>query len=197
MSTGSAPGALSIDSLPVVVLMFWITASKCISKLARLRRRNTLHHGLQVHCQNRTIMASKLAWLRPPSVSLNWIHYGLQFNLHTHLFTASKRISELTESCPPSASSYSLDHSLQVHLQCLSITACKCISKNARFWHPPFAQSQTPSASPTSLDHGLGQYLWVHMIVIFRHIPNCSQELHAAGPDIPCVDRWLYRYINP
>jgi len=73
-NTVSAPGAPSIDCPQVLVQSCSITASKCISKLARLRPPSSHDHGLQVHLQTRSIMASKcisqLARSRPPSTSL-------------------------------------------------------------------------------------------------------------------------------
>jgi hypothetical protein len=87
-----------------------ITASKCISKLARLRPPSSHDHGLQVHLQTRSISASKciskLARLRPPSSH----DHGLQMHLQTRSVTASKCMSKLARSRPRSASISSLDH---------------------------------------------------------------------------------------
>jgi len=125
MKRVSAPGAPSIDYLPVLIQTRSITASKCISKLAQSRHPsaspNSLNHCLQVHLETRSIAASKciskLAWLQPPSSH----DHGLQV-----------QISKLARSWPPSASPNSLDRDLQVHLQSRSIMASKCISELAR-----------------------------------------------------------------
>ena len=77
-----------------------ITASKCISRLARSR---------------------------PPSASPNWLDYGLQMHLQIRSITASKCISKFAQSQSPSLSLKSLDYGLQVHLQTCSITASKYI----------------------------------------------------------------------
>jgi len=96
--------------------------------------------------------------------------------------------SKLGPSRPQSAYVSSIDHGLQVHLWTRSITASQCISE--------FTQSWSPIASPNPLDHGLGVNLWVHSIVIFRRTLNCSQAPSAASRDIPCVDGYLYGYID-
>jgi len=91
-------------------------ASKCISKLGRLRPPSSHHHGLQVHLQTRTITASKciskLAQAHPPSVSLNSLDLSLQVYLQTRTISASKCMSKL-------------DYGRQT----CSITASVCISK--------------------------------------------------------------------
>jgi len=108
---------ISLDhGLQVYLQTYSTTASKCISRLARLRPASWHNHGLQVHI-------SKLARLRPPSVSPNSVDYGMH-----------KCISKLTWSRSRSASLSSLDQGLQVYLQIHSITASKCISKVARSW---------------------------------------------------------------
>jgi len=153
-----------------------LTASKYSSNLARSRppnaSRNSLHHGLQVHLQPRSITpcefaqswpqnasgnsldhglevstimaskwyASKLAWSRPPSVTLTWLHYGLQ--VRTGM--ASWCISKLAWSRCRSASLSSLDHDLEGYLQIRLITASKFISTLAR--------SRPQSISLSSLD---------------------------------------------
>jgi len=77
-----------------------ITASKCISKLARLWPTISLEHVLYV----RTIMALKciykVTWLQPPSSH----NHGLQVHLQTRLITACKCVSKLAQSQPPSTS---------------------------------------------------------------------------------------------
>jgi len=168
MNRVSSLGAPSIDRLQVLVQSRSITASKCISKLARSRppsvSTNSLQHGLQVHLsstldlglpvhvQTRAIAASecisKLAPLRPPSSHSQ----DLQVHLLTRSITASKCISKLARLRSRSASLSSLNQRLQVYLQIRSVTASKSISKVAR--------------------DGLGVYLWVHSIVIFRRSSN-------------------------
>ena len=131
----------------------------------------------------------------------------LQVQVQTPSITPSKCISTHARSQSGSASLSSLDHSLQVYfqlarshppsespksldyaLQVRTIAGSKCITKLA--WSTP------PSASPNSHDHGLGVYLGVHLIAIFRHTSNCSQALPAGSLDIPCVDGSPCRYID-
>jgi len=151
---------------------------------------------LQTHSITRSEYLSNLAQSRPPSVSPNSLNHGLQVHLQTRSITASMCISRLAGFWPAS----SHDHLLQVHLQTRSITAwkfatswppsaylqsrsftaSKCISKYTRLW--------PPSASPKLLHHGLGVYLCVHSIIIFRRTLNCSESPPAASPDILCVD---------
>ena len=61
---------------------FPITASKCLSKLVRLRPPSSHDHGLQLHLRTRSITASKciskLGRSRPPSSSLNFFDHSLQ-----------------------------------------------------------------------------------------------------------------------
>jgi len=140
------------------------TASKHSSKHARLRRRSSHHYGLQVQLRTRSIMASKLTWSRPPSVSPNSLNYGLKVYLQTRSTTASK----LAQSRPRSASLCSLNHGLDMYLQLHSIVFSKCISKLA--YSRPLAN------------------LWVHSIIIFRRTSNCSEAQSADSADILCVD---------
>jgi len=154
---------------------------------------------------------SKLARSRPPSVSSNSLHYGLQVHLsstlnlglhvliQTRSITASEWISILAPLRPPS----SHDHDLQVHLLTRSITASKCISKLARL--------RSRSASLSSLDQGLQVYVQIRSITAsksiskvarwrprsvslsspdrhFQALLECSQALPAASPDIPGVN---------
>jgi len=72
---------LQIDRLQVLLRSRSITASKCISSLARLRPPISLDHGLQLPLQTRSIMASNLARSQPPSASLNSLDHSLQVNL--------------------------------------------------------------------------------------------------------------------
>jgi len=126
-------GALSIDRLQVLVQSRLITASKCISRLARLRPARSHDHWLQVDI-------SRLARSRPPSVSPDLLDYVLP-----------KCISKLARSWSRRASLSSLDRGLQVHLEICSITASKCISKVAR--------SQPGSISLSSLDRHVQAHL--------------------------------------
>ena len=127
MNRVSTPGAPSIDRLQVLQVPLQtrsITASKCISKLARLRPASSHEHGLQVHLQSRSITASKyiskLARSRPPSS----LDHCLQVYLQIRSITASKCISKLARSRPRSISLSSLDRHFQAHLELLSSTAC-------------------------------------------------------------------------
>jgi len=107
-----------------------ITASKCISKLARSRPRsaspNSLDHILQVYLSiTASKCISKLARSQPPSVCPNSLDHILQVYL---LITASGCISKLARSQPPSVCPNSLDYGLQTR----SITASECTSKFTR-----------------------------------------------------------------
>jgi hypothetical protein len=108
MNRVSSPGAPSIDRLQVLVQSRSITASKCISELARLRPPSSHEHGLQVHLQTRSITASKciseFTRSTSPSASLSSLDLSLQVHIQTRSITASKCISEFTRSTSPSAS---------------------------------------------------------------------------------------------
>jgi len=71
-----------------------ITASKCISKLARLRPPSSHHHCLKVQLRTGLIMISecisKFTWSRPPNVSPNTYNHTLQVYFQTCSITASK-----------------------------------------------------------------------------------------------------------
>jgi len=71
-----------------------ITASKRISKHARLGPLSLYHDGLQVHLQTGAIMASKfiskLAQSQPPSASSDSLDQSLQEYLQSPMLTASK-----------------------------------------------------------------------------------------------------------
>jgi hypothetical protein len=158
--------------IPTVVCVitdeYDLSTQRAVHRLPLSTHPNSLHHGLQVYLQTRSITASKcmytLAWSRHPSASPNSLDHGLQVHLHTHLSTVSKCISKLARSLRSSVYLNSPDYGIQVR----SITAC--------------------ISSPISLDHGLGVYLWVNSIFIFRRTSNCSQAPPAASPDILCVD---------
>jgi len=160
----SSPPILLDHSLQVHLETRLITASKCISKLARLRPPNPLNHCLEVHLQTRSTTASKCisnyAWLRPPSSH----DHGLQVHLQTRSITASKCIPQLARSQPPSVSLNSHDSGLQTR----SITASK------------FAQSWPPHASPNSVDHSLQVYLLTRSITA----SNCISKYAWLRP--PC-----------
>ena len=148
MNRVSSLGAPSIDCLQVLVQSRSITASKCISKLARSPPPSVsstlLHYGLQMHLpstldlgfqvdiQTRSITVSecisKLAPLRPPSSH----YHDIQVHLLTRSITASKCIIKLARVGSRSASLCSLDHGLKVYLPIRSVTASKSISKVAR-----------------------------------------------------------------
>jgi len=198
MKRVSAPGAPSIDCLPVLVQTRWITACKCISKLARSQppsvSPNSLDHSLHVYLETRSIRASKciskFAWLRHPSS----LDDGLQVDLHIRSITASKCISKLARSQPSSLSLNSPDYGLQVHLQSRSITASnriskvaqsrppKCISKIAGLCPPKCiskpARSRSPSVSLSSLD----RHFQAHLELL--PITACSQSRYS-------VCRWV------
>jgi len=96
--------------------------------------------------QSRSIIAcdnciSKLARAQPLKVSPNSLDHGLPVHLQTHSITASKFISEFTQSRSPIAFPNSLDHGLNVHLQTWLITASKCITEFTRY-RPPSALLQ-------------------------------------------------------
>jgi hypothetical protein len=98
---------------PSASLSYSITPSKGISKRARSRRpiasSNQHNHGLPVHMIIASKCISKLTPLWPPSAALSYS------------ISASKCSSKLAQSRPPS----SHDHSLQVHLQTCPIMASK------------------------------------------------------------------------
>jgi len=77
----ASPNSLN-HSLRVHLQTRSITATKCISKLARLRPPSSHNHGLQVHLWVHLILASK--WIseftrsRPPSAYLNSLDQGFQ-----------------------------------------------------------------------------------------------------------------------
>jgi hypothetical protein len=81
-----------------------ITASKCISKLARIWPSNSHDHGLQVRKIKAYKCISKLAQSRSRSGSLNSLDYVLRVYLQIHSITASKSISKLARSQPLSTS---------------------------------------------------------------------------------------------
>ena len=107
----ASPNSLD-PGLQVYLQTHSITASKCITTLARLRPPSPQDHGLQVHLQTRSITASKC-------ISPNSLHHGLQVRTSR----ASKCISKLARSRSRSASLSSIDQGLQVYLQIRSITA--------------------------------------------------------------------------
>jgi len=163
MNRVSAPGTPYIDCLQVLVQSCSITASKCISKLARLGPPSSHNQGLQVHIsklarswppvhlQTRSSTASncisKLARLRPPSASPNLLDHGLQVHHQTRSIMVSNCISKLARSRPPIVSPNTLDYCLQVHLETCSITASECISE--------FTRSSFSGAPRIALKHRL------------------------------------------
>jgi hypothetical protein len=181
MTRVSAPGAPSIDCLPVLVKTRSITASKCISKLPQSRPPsaypNSLNRGLQVHLQTRSIAASqcisKVARSRPPSASPNSLDLALQLHLQTRSIAASKCISKVARSQPSSVSLILPDYGLQVR----TITACKRILKLAR--------SQPRSVSLRSLN----RHFQVHLELLSSIA--CSQSRYTV-----CRLVAIYRYID-
>jgi len=134
-----SPSASPISCDYGLQLHLWvhsILASKCISKLSRLRPRITSLRsrdiGLQVHLWTRLIMVSncicEFTWSRPPSAistlsrsrhpiaSLGTPDLGLEV------------YRQFARSWPPSAFTNSLSHGLQLHLTVHWIAALKCVS---------------------------------------------------------------------
>ena len=126
-----------------------IMASKCIYKSARSRPPIVSPNTLHYGLEVHTIMASMC-------ISSNLLDHGLQVYLHTHSITASN----FAPSWPPSESPNSLDYGLHVHLQTRWITTCRCIFK--------LAGSRPPGAFPKSLDHGLQLYLQTRFITAYK-----------------------------
>jgi hypothetical protein len=129
--------------------------------------------GHQVYLQTCVIIASKCitnlgrSW--PPSVSLTWVHHGLQVSLQPGSYTTTNCIPILSRSLSGITSPRSLDHVHLEYLHTRSITASKSISE-----HSP--------------DHGLQVPLFVHLALNIRHTSPCSQTPPAASPNIHCVD---------
>jgi len=120
-----------------------MTASKCLSNLARSRPPNSHHHGVQVHHRTHSITASQcistLAWPWPQSASLSSLDNSLQVYLQTRSIMAS----QYAWLQPPS----SHDHGLQVHLQTRSTTPSKSISdftRSSRSGTPQIALKHCP-----------------------------------------------------
>jgi len=166
-----------------------ITASKCISTLARLRPASLHDHGLQVHLQTHLIVAShcifefnsvsaskcisKLARSRPPSESPDPLYYGLQ----VRTIMASKFISKLARSWPPNASLSSLDLSLQVHIQTRSIRASKCISE--------FTRSTSPSSSQThSIEFVIKERWRLYGDTGVTEVDRVTGSIYSADPGV-------------
>jgi hypothetical protein len=110
---------------------------------------------------------------------------------HTRSITASKGISQFTQSGPPSASRNSLNHGLLVDtlhgLQTHSITASHCISQFTRSW--------ALSASPNWLYHGLQVHLSVHSISGSKCISNLAQS-RPASASLSSPDRRLSVHVQ-
>ena len=90
------------------------------------------------------------------------IDHALQGYLPTHSFTASKLITEFTQSQPLCASPNSLDPSLQVHPWVPSIPGYMCISNLAWSW--------LPSAPLSSLALSLQVLPQSHSIMVSQYI---------------------------
>jgi len=111
-----------------------------------------------------------------PPISLD---HSLQEHLQTPSITASRRISEFTQSRSPIPSPNWLDHCLGVYPSVHLISVCNCIPTLPRSrpqsasWnsldhglqgHLEFTHSWSPMASPNSHDHDLMVHLSVHSI---------------------------------
>ena len=83
-------------------------------------------------------------WSWPPSASPNLPDHGLQVYLQSCFITASKCISQFTQSRPRSASPRVLNDSLQLHLQTCSSTALKLMTE--------FTWSRSQTECPKTLD---------------------------------------------
>jgi len=105
---------------------------------------------------------SKLARSQPSSVCLSSLSLGLQLHLQTRSITASKCISEFTQSRSPMASPNLLDHGCGVYRWVHSISLTSWIYKLAR--SPP------RSAPLSSLDPGLEVHLWTCSITASKNI---------------------------
>ena len=109
----SWPPSASPNSLYYSLQTSSITASKCISKLARLRPPSAY---LQTRLITASKCISKLARSRPPNISPHSLNCGLQVHLQTRSITSPKCISKFAQLQPPCSSTNSLDHDLRVHL---------------------------------------------------------------------------------
>jgi len=164
-----------------------------ISKLGRSQPSspfpNSLHHGLQVYLQTRSILACKFAQLWPPKcicTVATWQPPSAY--LQTHSIMASKCISRLAR-----LRSVCLhDHGLQLNLHVCSITTSEWICK--------FTRSRPPTASPNPIDYCFQVHFQTSSITAsectseftessFSGAPWIGSETPpAASPDIPCVD---------
>jgi hypothetical protein len=144
MKTVSAPGARTIDCLPVLIKTGSITAYKCIPKLARSRYPsvypNLLDHSLHVYLSTRPITASmcmsKVARSGPAIAFPNSDDLGLHVHLESLWIRAFK-----------------------VHLQNRSITTSKVDPQSRSTTTPPcvpaFTQSSFSGAPSIALQHRL------------------------------------------
>jgi len=114
MNTVSAPSAVSINLLQLLVRTRSITATKCISKCAQSPTPSGSPDSLDYSQQACTIMTFKC-------IFPNSFDYILQ-------------VSAIIPSM--GTSPYSLNYRLQLHLQTHSITASKWISNLAQSWSP-------------------------------------------------------------
>jgi len=168
-----------------------ITASKCISRLARLWPAsvspNLLNYTLQVRMSMASKCISKLARSWPPSASLSSLNLSIQVHIQTRSITAFKCISEFTRSTSPSASLSSLNLSLQVHIQTRSITASKCISE--------FTPSTSPSASQTRSIKYIFKERWrLYGDAGVMEVDRVTGSIYSADPG---VDRHHLISISP
>jgi len=176
MNIVSLPGAPYIDRIQVVVQSRTITASKCISKLARSRPPSVSPTSLDYCLQVRTSMASrcisKLARLRSCSASLSSLDRGLQVYLEIPSITDSKCISKVARSQPRSIPLTSLDRHFQAHLELLSSTACsesstwvaiqiyRYIDENTNWIHDCDSRCSQTCRRRSQVPHRRSQLLW-------------------------------------
>jgi len=157
------------------------------------------------HCSN-------LGWSWPPSEAPHSLNYHLAVHLYVYSIKASKCISKLTQSHSWGTSANSHYYGLQVrtimaflvHPKTRSITASECNSELARLQPPSvspklhdyglqvrtitackFARLHCTSASPNMFDHGLGEHLWVHLIMVWWNAVARRQTAHRKYSAAP------------
>jgi hypothetical protein len=147
------PPPILIDcGLEVDLQCHSIMASKCISKLTRVRTGKaspcSLDPRLHVPHQTDLITASKFAWSWPSSESSTSLNHGFQWHHYTRSIMATKCFSTFNPSWHPSASATSLNDSFQVHM----------IKASIRAWLQP----QIASLSSIDLSHQV--HLWTRSV---------------------------------
>jgi len=155
-----------------------MTASKCISELARSQppsvSPDSLDYGIQVRTKMACKFISKLAPLRPPSS-------------HDHGF--------------PSTSSNSLDHTLGVHFQRRTITDAQVNLQTRTITASKCAEWWPPSVRPNSVDHGIGVHLKTRSITLWWNAgasrPS-SHHYHSAAPRMASEENsWKTAFLAP